>query len=276
MTTATDWQTRVGGVWAQEWRRTERALFGLAPYLDRAILAAASPGPFTALDIGSGAGSTAMALADARPDATITGVDLSPALAAVAQGRAGGRTNFRFIVGDALNAAAERAPLDLLVSRHGVMFFPDPAAAFASLARAAAPGGRLVFSCFSAVVDNPWATLVTPRPATSTSYVPGPFAFGDQARAAAFLTQAGWQDAKAQLVRFAYRVGEGDDPVADAVDFLSRIGPATSALRDAAPADRAGLIARLRSALDAQRTGAMVELPAAAWIWTARAAGDSA
>lgn len=81
-------------------------------------------------------------------------------------------------------------------------------------------------------------------------------------------------DATPTLVRFAYRVGAGDDPIADAADFLTRIGPAASRLRDAAAADRAALAARLRAALAAQRNGRVVDFPAAAWVWTARATGE--
>ncbi|MFW1499249.1 SAM-dependent methyltransferase, partial [Vibrio parahaemolyticus] len=50
------------------------------------------------------------------------------------------------------------APVDLYVSRHGVMFFADLPQAFAHLARLAAPGARFVFSCFRAAAQNVWAS----------------------------------------------------------------------------------------------------------------------
>ena len=86
MTTVLDWQSRVGDVWAAEWRRTDRGLADLSRYLDAAILAAAPAGSFAALDVGCGAGATSAALASHRPDSTITGIDLSDALVA---GRSG-------------------------------------------------------------------------------------------------------------------------------------------------------------------------------------------
>jgi SAM-dependent methyltransferase len=274
VTTSLDWSARVGTVWAEEWRNTDRAFAGLAPHLDAAIRAAAPAGPFAALDIGCGAGATAGALAAARPDAHVTGADLSADLLAVAQAHHR-CANLAFRTGDALEAAEDLAPLDLLVSRHGVMFFADPVAAFTRLRAATRPGGRLVFSCFAAVADNPWATLITPVPQRSSSYTPGPFAFADPETAAAFLATAGWLDATPALIRFAYRVGAGDDPVADAVAFLTRIGPAASCLRDAAPEDRPALLDRLRVALAAQRNGRVVDFPAAAWLWIARATGET-
>lgn len=276
MTTAADWRTRVGSVWAEEWRRTERAFADLAPRLDETIRATAPIGAFAALDIGCGVGSTAAALADARPDARVVGVDLSDDLLAVARARHVSRPTLTFVQGDALDVAATLAPLDLLVSRHGVMFFADPAAAFARLRSATAPGGALVFSCFAAMTDNPWATLVAPAEALASAprQAPGPFAFAEEDRVAALLSGAGWRDARAHRVAFAYRLGAGDDPVADAVAFLTRIGPAASRLREAAPADRPALATRLRDALAAQRNGSVIDFPAAAWIWTARATGE--
>lgn len=273
MTTALDWRSRVGTVWAEEWRNTDRAFAGLAPHLDAAIRAAAPAGPFAALDIGSGAGTTAATLAAARPDARVTGADLSADLVAVAQARHR-HANLAFRTGDALAVATALAPLDLLVSRHGVMFFADPVAAFARLHAATRPGGRLVFTCFGAVADNPWATLITPAPEPAAGYAPGPFAFADPEAAATLLAATGWADATPTLVRFAYRVGQGDDPVEDAVALLTRIGPAASRLRDAAPDDRPAVLTRLRAALLAQRNGPVVDFPAAAWLWTARATGE--
>ena len=85
----------------------------------------------------------------------------------------------------------------------------------------------------------------------------------------------GWADATAVLTRFSYRVGAGEEAVEDAVAFLTRIGPAASRLRDVAPEDRPALLARLRAALTAQRNGPVVDFPAAAWLWTARATGET-
>ena len=60
---------------------------------------------------------------------------------------------------------------------------------------------------------------------------PGPFAFADPAYVTRLLGDAGWRDVGAEPFLFAYRVGGGDAPLDDAVRYLSRIGPAASALR---------------------------------------------
>ncbi|KQN26208.1 hypothetical protein ASE86_08665 [Sphingomonas sp. Leaf33] len=302
MTSAQDWTGRVGDVWADEWRRTDRSFADLSRHLDAAIAVAAPGGQFRALDVGCGAGGTSLALATARPEAVIVGIDLSPSLVAVANDRraspalprwrtprtAGDSSDtpalatarrhgeddasITFLVGDALDLATAHAPFDLLCSRHGVMFFDDPVAAFATLRQVAAPGARLVFSCFRDWIDNAFAAA----PARALGIAvpgsgPGPFAFSDRSRVASILSAAGWRDGQAAPVDFVYRAGEGDDPVGDALDMLQRIGPAASALRMQAGAERAASVDRLRAVIDRYRTGDVVDFPAAAWIWSATA-----
>ena len=271
-----DWAGRVGDVWAAEWRRTDRSLADLSRHLNAAI-AAAAPSRGRALDIGCGAGATSLALHAARPDLDITGVDLSSGLVAVAQERAEGEAadRLRFRCGDALELATREGPFDLFVSRHGVMFFADPVAAFTSLRNAASPDATLVFSCFDERGRNGFATLadgVTGQaPPVARGYVPGPFAFADFHQVATWLEQAGWTLGAAARVGFDYVVGQGEDPVADAVAFLSRIGPAARAMTDAAPDERQRIADALEAALSDYRLDDQVALPASAWIWRAHA-----
>ena len=152
MTEAYEWRGRIGDVWAEEWRRTDRTL---APVNDALVAAAAAEAERfdrpRILDVGCGAGATSLALAAALAEAEIIGIDLSEALIAVARERAGdGADELRFEVADAAHWTPARAGFDLIVSRHGVMFFDDPVAAFAHLRTLAGADARLVFSCFRA------------------------------------------------------------------------------------------------------------------------------
>ena len=278
MTTAQDWTGRIGDVWAEEWRRTDRSLTNLTPRLNAAILAAATPQTRKIIDIGCGAGATSLATAQALPNAQITGIDISPNLIEIAKHRTKTQTNASFECADITAAAPDHAPIDLYVSRHGVMFFADPVAAFTTLAKAAAPDATLVFSCFADRAANRWATEIitatagnADAPATTA---PGPFAFADPTYVASILQKSGWHVAAPEHVEFAYRAGEGAVPVADAVDYSRRIGPAASAIRDAAPEERERHIARLTQVCDRYRSGDTVEFPAAAWIWNAHKSAD--
>lgn len=275
MTDTSDWTGTVGETWASEWRRTDRLFGALAQRLDAAILAAAPASGGSALDIGCGTGATSIALARARPDLHVTGVDLSPASLAVARDRAAGIANLALVEGDVLPIAARLAPLDVLVSRHGVMFFADPVAAFAALHAAAAPGAPLVFSCFREPAVNRWASdiavAVVGAPPAPRPGAPGPFAFADADHVRGILADAGWRDIAAEPVDYASRAGEGADPVADAVGLFSRIGPAAPLLRALPPTEREAALARITAVCAANRSGDAVDFPAAAWLWTARA-----
>jgi len=267
-----DWAGHNGDVWAEEWRRTDRSFVHLSPRLDAAILAAA-PEQGSAIDIGCGAGGTAMALAARRPDLAVTGIDLSSALVEVARERAAGVPNLAFEVADAQGLGEARA--DLLFSRHGVMFFDDPVAGFAALRAAAVPGAKLVFSCFRARADNEWALVVdaavgNPDPAPSPDYVPGPFGLADPAFTADVLARAGWHG-EAQAIDFAYVAGAGVDPIADALDFFSRIGSGARAMADATPERRAVMRDSLGAVLADHVDGDAVTFAASAWIWVATA-----
>ncbi|MEW4447698.1 class I SAM-dependent methyltransferase [Qipengyuania sp. JC766] len=274
MTGRNEWQGRVGESWADEWRRTDRSFGGLT---DR-LLEVANARPFRqALDIGCGAGEVSLALARANPRANVVGIDVSEKLIEMARDRGASLGNLEFVSGDAARWEAASDPADLLVSRHGVMFFDDPYAAFGQLARGAHPDARLVFSCFRARGLNPWASeisrLLGSADTAPDPEAPGPFAFADPAHVTGILRAAGWIDIGMTEIDYAYVAGAGDNPVADALGFVTRIGPAASAIRDLGEAERDQLMIRLRSLLASFAVEGVVAFPAAAWIVTARPGG---
>lgn len=275
MTDARAWSGPVGNVWASAWQRTDRSFADLSRTLDAAIAEMAGNGPVRIVDIGCGAGATSVAVARNRREATVIGIDLSADLVAVARERGGDLPNLRFELGPVEALVGALGPVDLFVSRHGVMFFDDPVAAFAALRAAAAPSGRMIFSCFRAAAENAWADLLPQAgvggPVTGVPG-PGPFAFADPGHVEAILTAAGWRDRSRKAVDYRYRAGEGADPIADAVEFFTQIGPTARRLRDADPSERAALVQRLRDVLVEYREGDVVDFPAAAWLWSATAA----
>ena len=272
MTDTFDWQAKVGDLWAAEWQRTDRSFTELSGHLLTAILARA-PDSGRAIDIGCGAGETAIGLARAKPGLKITGIDLSADLIDVAQARMGDDDNLQFLHGDAVSAVSKHAPVDLYTSRHGVMFFDDPAAAFAAFRDAASPGGSMVFSCFRDWTLNAFACEIAALTdgVAPKAGAPGPFAFADKDEVADMLKASGWHHIEAEAVDFAYIAGQGDDPVGDAMSFMQRIGPASRAIADAAEDKRLALIDGLHRICEKYRQGNAVLLPAAAWIWSATA-----
>lgn len=270
MTSGKEWRGGVGDTWAAQWRETDLSFSELTPALNAAVLDMA-PDTGRAIDIGSGAGGTSIALALARPGLQVTGIDLSERLVATARERGAGIPNLRFEVGDATQLAAGAA--DLLLSRHGVMFFDDPVAAFTTLRKAITPHGGFVFSCFRARELNRWAAEivsgVTDGAPPSLSSGPGPFAFADPSHVHAVLEASGWQGEE-RPVDYAYKAGEGDSALEDALAFFARIGPAARALKTLEGQAREKAEARLRVVLENRFQDKVVAFPAAAWIWSCR------
>lgn len=107
------------------------------------------PGPRHVLDLGTGTGVVALALAERYPEAEVVGIDLSPGMIEEARGKLspelGGRV--RFEVGDASALTYPDGAFDLVVLSNMIPFYDE-------LARIAAPGGTLVFS-FSRGAETP-------------------------------------------------------------------------------------------------------------------------
>jgi SAM-dependent methyltransferase len=272
MTSAHDWEGRTGESWAAEWRRTDRSWGGLTDQLLRHTRNFAFE---SVLDIGCGAGELSLALARGRPNITVIGVDISTGLVATAQERGRNLANFAFEAGDAASWSppAGFAP-EFLISRHGVMFFDDPIAAFRHIAGFSAPSAGLLFSCFRGPSENEFFTgpgSLLPPPATRPDpHTPGPMAFADPDRVRGILQQAGWGAVDFEPVDFAMVVGMGEDALDDAIAYFSSIGPLASAAAGMEPAERAELFERLRAWLAPREVNGLIALGAGAWIVTAR------
>lgn len=272
MTDRRDWEGRTGRKWADEWRRTDRAFAGLTEKLLARIRVLS---PANVLDIGCGAGELSLAIAREHPAAQVLGVDIAAPLIDTATERGANLPNVRFQIADAATFKPDR-PSDLLVSRHGVMFFDDPPLAFTHLRSVAAPDAHLLFSCFRDRSLNPWASEIAkllPPGAVSPAdpRASGPFAFSERDHVERILTEAGWAAVHFEAVDFAYVAGTGDDPLGDAKSFFLSIGPAAAAAVELSPDARLQFIDRLVRFLDEHRSGSIVALPASAWMVTARA-----
>ncbi len=270
------WNGKAGETWARMQARMDRTLSPVTAAL--LSLAAPQPGEHV-LDIGCGTGETSLAMSGAvGEEGTVLGLDVSEPMLARARERA------EELLSDAEFRAADAATFaddddfDLLFSRFGVMFFDDLTAAFTNLHARAAETARLCFACWQKPSENLWATLpqqtladLLPPMAPSDPLAPGPFAFADPDRVHEILTAAGWRDIAIRGMPFTMVVGEGDDPIAAAVHFNLRIGPAARAVRDAGPEVDAPAKAALAKALAAYLVDGKVGLPGAVWLVSARA-----
>lgn len=276
MTEQSEWTGKVGNVWANEWQRTDRS-FG--PLTERLLDVAQGEGFAQAIDIGCGAGEVTLRLARANPSARITGLDISEDLVAIARERTSAQSNVRIELGDAAQwSVADDERPDRIVSRHGVMFFNDPVAAFSHIAAGAAPAARMAFSCFRERQNNVWVNelagaLPSGNEPSPDPEAPGPFAFGRRNRVARILGDAGWRDIEFEAIDYPMVAGRGSDAVEDALSYFLRIGPAARAIASLEDAERPAALVDLRVVIERHFQDGTVALPAACWIVTARAPG---
>jgi SAM-dependent methyltransferase len=270
MTNISDWEGAVGKSWSHEWERTDRSFAALTPVLVQRILDRGAA--HSILDIGCGAGELTLAIAPAKPESRILGVDISEDLIEIARARGAASDRMSFLRANAAHWSDAQFKPDLLISRHGVMFFDDPVMAFQNLVEASAPGARFVFSCFRDRSENDWATRIgrlLPTPSTYDPQAPGPFAFADSTRVKAILEESGWDNVRHEAVDFDYVAGTGDNPVDDTLSFFSRIGPAAPVIRALKGEEQAALLSKLRTLAEDHLIDGDVRFAAAAWIVTA-------
>jgi arsenite methyltransferase len=113
------------------------------------------------LDVGCGPGFYVAELVDqVGPAGTVVGVDSSPEMLALAEGRCAGHPNVSFVRGDATSLPVEDASFDRALCVQVLEYVPDVAGALAELRRALRPGGLAV------IWDVDWATVSwhSPRP----------------------------------------------------------------------------------------------------------------
>ncbi|HVM85162.1 MAG TPA: class I SAM-dependent methyltransferase [Candidatus Binatia bacterium] len=268
------WNSEAGRKWVA---RQEGQDVTLGPLGRAAMERAAVKAGESVIDIGCGCGATTLELARrVGAQGRVLGIDISHPMLARAKERAKATPQVTLVEADATTHAFEPGRADLLFSRLGVMFFPEPARAFANLRRALKPGGRLAFVCFRTPKDNPFlmtalaaATLHVPPLPKMEPDAPGPFAFADDARVKRILGEAGFADVKHEPVDIDLDIGSGkgfDEAMINAVE----IGPASRALTGQ-PADlRAKAEAAIRQALKAHEKDGKVLLTAKVWIVTAK------
>ena len=223
------------------------------------------------LDIGCGAGATTLDLARrVGPSGSILAVDVAAPLLARARARAAeaGLNNVDFVLGDAQVHAFAPEAFDLMASRFGVMFFSDSVGAFANIAAALNPGGRVAFVSWSDAERNPWfaiparvaaARLGAPAPVPPNS--PGPMAFSDTAYTRGILTKAGLKDIEAHTEEIQLTV---PGALGDVVKLATSLGPVSRIMkeREGTPEDLAAIARDLEGELAGFMTDTGFRIPA--------------
>ncbi|MFB7508018.1 class I SAM-dependent methyltransferase [Streptomyces broussonetiae] len=165
------------------------------------------------LDIGSGTGQPALAIAAQVPEGRVVGVDQAEGMLAVARRRAAELRldNVEFLRQDAEELDVEAGAYDAVVSRWGLMFLPDADRVLHTALRALKPGGSCTVSVWGTAPQVPMLSLAfgvaaarlgLPAPPPG---LPGPFSMADSEALCARFTKAGFTDVTAEEHRIVFR-----------------------------------------------------------------------
>jgi SAM-dependent methyltransferase len=181
----------------------------LGPATNRMLDAAGVAEGSRVLDVAAGAGG--QSLAAARRGADVLATDIAPAIleyAAKAATEAGLTIRTRELDGEHLDVDG----FDAVISRVGLIYFPDQQAALTGMHRALRPGGRVSAVVYSTADRNGFFAIpvgiIRQRPGQ-----PGPFSFGAPGVAEAALAQAGFREVSVEAVPSPVRMASAAECV---------------------------------------------------------------
>jgi len=196
---------------AEAWHRWGPTLEAwLGPATERMLDAARVTTGSAVLDVASGAGGQTLAAARRTgPDGRVVATDISPTILTYAAKSAteAGLTNVETLEADGETLdAIDAGSFDAVISRVGLIYFPDQQAALAGMRRAMRDGGRIAAIVYSTPDRNKFfslpvsiirtrAQLPPPEPGQ-----PGPFSLGGPGVLEAALDTAGFSDVTVETV----------------------------------------------------------------------------
>jgi len=175
------------------------------------------------LDVAAGAGDQTLAIAErVGPGGRVLATDISPAILEYAAGEARtrglGQVATRVVDGENLELGAER--FDVVLSRVGLIYFPDQEKALRGMHRALVPGGRVVALVYGAAENNAFfsvpisiirrrAALGPPLPGQ-----PGPFSLSSREAVVRLFEAAGFAQVGFELVKAPVRLPSAQECLA--------------------------------------------------------------
>jgi SAM-dependent methyltransferase len=174
------------------------------------------------LDVAAGAGDqTLQAAQRVGPSGYVLATDISPNILKFAEqnAREAGYANIETKVLDGENLDVTEGAFDAVISRVGLIYFPDQQKALQGMRRALKPGGRVAAIVYSTAENNKFfsipvsvirrhADLPPPLPGQ-----PGPFSLGSPGVLVEALRKAGFHDVQTRTVAAPVRMRTATDCV---------------------------------------------------------------
>jgi SAM-dependent methyltransferase len=260
------WNGWEGAAWADNAPRYDAIMGGFnQPLLELAAIGEND----NVLDVGCGTGQLTLLAARRATRAQAVGVDISEPMLTRARADAAehGIANVRFDQADAEVHSFEEGGYDIVISRGGVMFFSHPAAAFANMARALRPGGRVVFIVPQAGrPDSDYAQATVALAPLMRGPSPAARGMGslvDPDRIRRVLGEAGLAEVNVSPVEALMDYGRD---AADAADFILGQGPVRFNLQGVDQATAARARKELRAGLEAYENPGGVRIRGSVWL----------
>ena len=226
------------------------------------------------LDIGCGTGQTTRDAARTAAPGRVVGVDVSERMLARARQltEAERLDNATYELGDAQVHRFDTGRYRLAISRFGTMFFADPVAAFANIASALCPQGRLALLVWQRRERNEWALTIDAAVGEAAQLPPppgaDPFSLGDAEATTAILERAGFAELRFDDVHEPVLYGQD---IAAALEFVRGFQNVSAALASMSSSAAARALERLRATLAAHSTDSQgVALGSRSWLITGR------
>ncbi|MFL5870693.1 MAG: class I SAM-dependent methyltransferase [Solirubrobacterales bacterium] len=231
-----------------------------------------SPGD-EVLDVGCGAGQTTREAGRAAAPGRVVGVDVSERMLERARQltEAERLENVSYELGDGQVHRFDPERFDLVISRFGTMFFSDPGAAFANIASAVRPGGRLVMLVWQRRELNRWMLSIDAALEPAVQSPPpdaDPFSLGDAERTAGILERGGFEALRFEDVHEPVLWGYDID---EALEIVCSFQSTSAALARMSRGGANQAVERLRETLTTHYSDDQgVALDSRAWLITGR------
>jgi ubiquinone/menaquinone biosynthesis C-methylase UbiE len=205
-----DWSRR-----AAAWRKWNPQFMAMSRAATEAIIQAAHlTAGMQVLDLASGTGEPALALAEAvGSHGHVTATDLVPEMLMITEevARQRGLTNLTCTPADAEALPFPAQRFDVVTCRFAIMTFPNVGQALRDIRRVLKPGGRATFVAWGPMEQNPFFTTTVGvfmqhvQPLPPPPGTPSPFAFAKSGTLSAALREAGFTQVQEETRTIAWR-----------------------------------------------------------------------